>query len=212
MNKKLDDIFRRMFAAFGPQHWWPGESPFEVMVGAVLTQNTNWGNVERAIGRLKQEGILSPRAIYEIPLSLLSSYIQSAGYYNIKAGRLKNLISFFVEEYETDTEKMFAEDMETLRQKLLAIKGIGPETADSILLYAGHKPTFVVDAYTQRVMSRHLLIAEDADYEEIRAFFMDRLPPDAALFNEFHALFVKMGKTYCKKNIPLCQDCPLNGL
>ncbi|MDP3028259.1 MAG: endonuclease III domain-containing protein [Deltaproteobacteria bacterium] len=212
MNKKLDEIFQRMFAAFGPQHWWPGESPFEVMVGAVLTQNTNWGNVERAIGRLKQEGILSPQAIYEIPLSLLSLYIQSAGYYNIKAGRLKNLVSFFVEEYEANTEKMFTEDTETLRQKLLAIKGIGPETADSILLYAGHKPAFVVDAYTQRVMSRHLLTAEDTDYEELRAFFMDRLPRDAALFNEFHALFVKLGKTYCKKNIPLCQDCPLNGL
>jgi endonuclease-3 related protein len=176
MNKKLDEIFRRMFAAFGPQHWWPGESPFEVMVGAVLTQNTNWGNVERAIGRLKQEGILSPRAIYEIPLSLLSSYIQSAGYYNIKAGRLKNLVSFFVEEYEANIEKMFTEDTETLRQKLLAIKGIGPETADSILLYAGHKPAFVVDAYTQRVMSRHLLTAEDADYEELRAFFWIAYP------------------------------------
>lgn len=212
MNKKLDEIFRRMFAAFGPQHWWPGESPFEVMVGAVLTQNTNWGNVEQAIGRLKQGGILSPQAIYEIPLSLLSSYIQPAGYYNIKAGRLKNLVSFFVEEYEANTEKMFTEDTETLRQKLLAIKGVGPETADSILLYAGHKPAFVVDAYTQRVMSRHLLVVEDSDYEELRAFFMDRLPRDAALFNEFHALFVKLGKAYCKKKIPLCQDCPLNGL
>lgn len=201
-----------MFAAFGPQHWWPGESPFEVMVGAVLTQNTNWGNVEQAIGRLKQGGILSPQAIYEIPLSLLSSYIQPAGYYNIKAGRLKNLVSFFVEEYEANTEKMFTEDTETLRQKLLAIKGVGPETADSILLYAGHKPAFVVDAYTQRVMSRHLLVVEDSDYEELRAFFMDRLPRDAALFNEFHALFVKLGKAYCKKKIPLCQDCPLNGL
>jgi endonuclease-3 related protein len=211
MNKKLDEIFRRMFAAFGPQHWWPGESPFEVMVGAVLTQNTSWGNVEQAIGRLKQGGILSPRVIYEIPLSLLASYIQSAGYYNIKAGRLKNLVSFFVEEYGANTEKMFAEDTETLRQKLLAIKGVGPETADSILLYAGRKPAFVVDAYTQRVMSRHLLTAEDANYGELRAFFMDRLPCDATLFNEFHALFVRLGKTYCKK-IPLCQDCPLNGL
>lgn len=211
MNTKLDEIFRRMFAALGPRHWWPAESPFEVMVGAVLTQNTSWGNVERAIQRLKQKGVLSPQAIYEIPLSLLSTYIRSAGYYNIKAKRLKNLVSLLVEGYKARTEKMFAEDMDTLRPKLLAVKGIGPETADSILLYAGHKPTFVVDAYTKRVMSRHLLLAEEASYEEVRDFFMDRLPPDAALFNEFHALFVELGKTYCKKT-PLCQRCPLNGL
>ncbi len=210
MDTKLAEIFQRMFEAFGPRHWWPAESPFEVMVGAVLTQNTNWGNVERAISRLRQERLLSPQAIYEIPLSLLSTCIRSAGYYNIKARRLNNFVSFFLEEYGASTEKMFAEDMDTLRQKLLAIKGIGPETADSILLYAGHKPSFVVDAYTKRIMSRHLLLAEDASYEEVRDFFMDRLPPDAALFNEFHALFVELGKTYCKKN-PLCQGCPLNG-
>lgn len=211
MDARLDEIFRRMFSAFGPRHWWPAETPFEVMVGAILTQNTNWGNVERAIARLKQEGVLSPQAIYEMPLPLLSAYIRSAGYHNIKARRLKNLVSFFVEGYCASTEKMFAEDMDVLRQKLLGVKGTGPETADSILLYAGHQPTFVVDAYTKRIMSRHLLVAEDAGYEEIREFFMDRLPQDAALFNEFHAQFVQLGKAYCKK-VPLCQACPLNGL
>lgn len=166
--------------------------------------------MERAITSLKQRGLLSAWAIYELPLSELAVCIRSAGYYNIKARRLKNLVSFFVNEYDANLDKMFAEDVESLRSNLLEVKGIGPETADSILLYAGEKPSFVVDAYTKRVLSRHMLISEESSYEDVREFFMDRLPVDVGLYNEFHALIVATGKTYCKRN-PLCQACPLNG-
>ncbi|MFH1148635.1 MAG: endonuclease III domain-containing protein [Pseudomonadota bacterium] len=210
MDSRLIEIFRKLLAHFGPRRWWPAETPFEVMVGAVLTQNTSWTNVEKAISSLKEKGLLSAGAIYELPLSELAACIRSAGYYNIKARRLKNLVSFFINQYDANLDNMFAEDVESLRSKLLEVKGIGPETADSILLYAGGKPSFVVDAYTKRVFSRHMLISEESSYDDVKEFFMDRLPVDAGLYSEFHALIVAAGKTYCKKN-PACQDCPLNG-
>lgn len=211
MDSKLNGIYHSLYNYFGPQHWWPAKDALEVMIGAVLTQNTAWANVERAIENLKIHNLLSARAIFEIPTSLLASLIRPAGYFNIKAKRLKNLISFFMHEYDADPNKMFTEETDNLRERLLSINGIGKETADSILLYAGQKPIFVVDAYTKRVMTRHLLIAEDADYNQIQEFFMDRLSHDARLFNEFHALLVRLGKVHCRKK-PLCQDCPLNGL
>lgn len=208
IGQKLMEIFHILYNTFGPQHWWPGETPFEIIVGAILTQNTNWKNVEKAINNLKKANVLTPKALFELPYSYLKELIRPAGFFNIKAKRLKNFLKFLFEEYEGSLEKMFKEDVEKIRQKLLKIPGIGPETADSILLYAGKKPTFVVDSYTKRILSRHNLIPEEYDYEEIRAFFINHLPEDEALFNEYHALFVALGKNYCRPK-PICKKCPL---
>lgn len=210
-GKRLLEFHDRLFVHFGPQHWWPGETPFEIMVGAVLTQNTNWTNVSRAIGQLKDANLLSFAALDGLAPASLAELIRPAGYYNLKAGRLKNLLSAIREEFGGDLDRMFAEDMHRLRPWLLAIKGIGPETADSILLYAGHKPVFVVDAYTHRIMSRHGFIAEEAGYDEIQEFFTNALPQDVTLFNEYHALLVALGKHFCKKNNPACSACPVQG-
>ena len=206
---KLMSIYQRLSDAFGPQHWWPGDSPFEVCVGAILTQNTNWGNVKRAISNLKNGGLLSPGAIYEIPGQMLAGVIRPAGYYNVKAGRLRNFVAFLVEEFNGELETMFETGLEALRPMLLDIKGIGPETADSILLYAGSLPTFVVDTYTARVLLRHDITDENADYEEIRALFMEHIPLNIELYNEYHALLVNLGKNYCKKGRPICEECPI---
>ena len=212
MQEQLHEMYQRLYAYFGPQHWWPGEGPFEIMVGAVLTQNTNWGNVEKAIDNLKRAGILSLTGMSSLPQALIAEYIRPAGYYNIKAGRLLNLFDLIRDRYSGDLEQLFSEDTEILRQSLLSVKGIGPETADSILLYAGNYPVFVVDAYTYRVLIRHDLIVEDFGYDEIQEFFMENLPLDADLFNEFHALLVRVGKEFCKKKRPRCESCPLHGL
>ncbi|MEW6188176.1 MAG: endonuclease III domain-containing protein [Thermodesulfobacteriota bacterium] len=179
------------------------------MIGAILTQNTAWSNVERAINRLKTEGALSASFLHQIDEGLLAEWIRPAGYYRVKSRRLKAFFDFFINEYEGQIPKMQNRPLETLRQELLSVKGIGPETADSILLYALGMPTFVVDAYTFRIFSRHRMIGEEMDYEDLRAFFMDQLPEDARLFNEYHALLVRLGKHYCKKNNPLCGECLL---
>jgi endonuclease-3 related protein len=210
MNKLLE-IYRRLYDTFGPQHWWPGETPFEIAIGAILTQNTNWGNVEKAIMNLKKEKALSPESIYKIKISRLASLIRPAGYFNIKAKRLKAFISFLMNEYGGSLKRMKEEDIQFLRLRLLRVHGIGPETADSILLYALEKPVFVVDAYTKRVLSRHELIEFDRPYEYFQEFFHSSLKRDLKLFNEYHALFVKLGKTYCRKK-PLCKGCPLEGV
>lgn len=204
-------IYTALFNHFGPQKWWPADSPFEVMVGAVLTQNTNWANVSRAINTLKKENILSPTLLQEIPLEVLAEKIQPSGYYNLKAKRLKNLLALIRKECEQfdNLESFLSQDRDVLREKLLTVKGIGPETADSILLYAAEKPIFVVDAYTHRILSRHGLIGEESSYQEIQEFFMDNLPEETSLFNEYHALIVQLGKKFCKKNRPLCRECPL---
>lgn len=207
----LMDIYNRLYDAFGPQHWWPGETPFEIMIGAILTQNTNWKNVEKAIKNLKEAGIFSPSAMLEIHPQKLATLIKSSGYFNQKAKKLKNFLKFFREEYGFSIERMRGEKLERLREKLLGVKGVGKETADSILLYALEKPIFVVDAYTYRVLSRHNIIPEDANYDEIQELFMNNLEHDVQLFNEYHALFVKVGKDYCKRN-PLCDNCPLREL
>jgi len=203
-------IYNLLNKSFGPQYWWPGDTPFEVCIGAILTQNTNWKNVEKAITNLKNEHLLSPIALRDTSLSELAGLIRPAGYYNIKARRLKSFISFLFDEHEGSLSKMSKQPLEELRHKLLNVHGIGPETADSILLYACYKPIFVVDAYTKRIFSRHKLCEEDSDYRDIQNLFMKNLPNDVKLFNEYHALIVKLGKDYCKKK-PNCLKCPLGG-
>ena len=207
---KLVEIYNILLEHFGPQDWWPGDSPFEIMVGAVLTQNTNWANVSKAIDNLKQENLLFFEKLHELPVALLAEKIRPAGYFNLKAARLKNLLDFIGEEYNGSLEAMLAGDTIGLREEILTVKGIGPETADSILLYAAHKPVFVVDAYTHRIFSRHSIIAEEEGYYEIQEYFAMSLPEDVKLFNEYHALIVQLGKEFCKKSKPLCSQCPLN--
>jgi endonuclease III related protein len=211
MKKILMKIYRTLYQAYGPRHWWPGETPFEVMVGAILTQNTSWRNVEKAIQHLKGKGVLNIEGIHQLKKSDLASLIKSSGYYRIKADRLKAFVNYLFEDYSGNIKRMRKEELETLRQKLLRVKGIGPETADSILLYGLGKPIFVVDAYTKRVLLRHGMISEKASYGEIQRLFMDHLPHDEKLFNEYHALFVHLGKTVCKKT-PRCDICPIKGI
>lgn len=205
----LKDIFIRLYRTFGPQHWWPAETSFEVAVGAILTQNTNWQNVERAIANLKGRGLLEPRRLHALKLNELSQLIRPAGYHNVKAMRLKKFIDFLIREFSGQLENMSSLNTEFLRERLLELDGIGPETADSILLYALNRPVFVVDAYTRRVLSRHGIINEHASYEEIQTLFHENLERDSYLYNEYHALFVKLGKTHCKTE-PLCEGCPLD--
>lgn len=207
---ELMDGFKRMHKRFGPRHWWPGETPFEVMVGAILTQNTNWKNVERAIANLKRERLLDPRKLLDLHPATLAKLIRPAGYFRVKAGRLRHYLRYFVDNYGGSAKRMAARPNEVLREELLAVKGIGPETADSILLYALGKPAFVIDAYTKRILSRHGLCAEDDDYHALQDLFTERLPADVALFNEFHALIVETGKEYCRTT-PRCEGCPLKG-
>ena len=208
MSSRLPEIYDTLLAAFGHQHWWPGDTPFEIMIGAVLTQNTAWTNVERAIDNLKSANLLTLEAMAATDVHILAELIRPSGYYNQKAARLKGLTQYLVDNHH-DLQTFFDQDTETLREELLGLKGIGPETADSITLYAAEKPTFVVDTYTHRIFSRHHLIDEEADYHQIREMFMDALPEEVQLYNEYHALIVRLGKEYCKKSKPLCDACPL---
>ncbi|WLE97072.1 MAG: endonuclease III domain-containing protein [Candidatus Electrothrix communis] len=212
VSDELEEIYRRMLTHFGPQHWWPGETPFEVMVGAILTQNTNWQNVEKAIANLKGAGVLSLPALAALSVEKLAEYIRPAGYYNIKAGRLQNLFTMIAEHWDNDLDYLLQQPAVILREQLLSVKGIGPETADSMVLYAAGQPIFVVDAYTHRILLRHEVISEDYDYFQIQEMFMDNLNEDAALFNEYHALLVEVGKQFCKKSKPQCGGCPLAGV
>lgn len=209
MPRKLQLVYKRLLAALGPQHWWPGESPLEVLVGAVLVQNTSWKNVERAIANLRDDGLMDVHALERLTVEELAEVIRPAGYFRVKSRRLHNLLSFVVREYDGSLDAMFQTDVATLREQLLGVHGIGPETADAILLYAGNLPTFVVDTYTHRVLARHGWIGYEADYHEIKDYFESSLPPDAPLYNEFHALLVRLGKDYCRKTNPKCDECPL---
>jgi endonuclease III related protein len=205
----LIDIYNALYEHYGPQHWWPGETPFEVMVGAILTQNTNWGNVEKAIANLKAAGALSPKAIHDMPDTGLASLIRPSGYFNIKAKRLKAYISYFMERYGGSVARMKKADCGRLREEILAVSGIGPETADSILLYALGCPVFVVDAYTRRIFSRHGFFPETSDYHDVQSYFTERIPKDVQLYNEYHALIVRLAKDRCLKKAGRCELCLL---
>jgi len=209
ISQILYEIYEGLFAHFGPQNWWPADTPFEICVGAILTQNASWKNVKIAIDNLKKKDLLDPFKLYEISLETLSQIIKPCGFYNIKAKRLKNFVKFLIENYQGDLNILFSKGLEKAREELLNIKGLGKETVDSILLYAGNLPIFVVDAYTYRILHRHSLVPEEATYEEMQALFMENLPQDPQLFNEFHALLVACGKNFCKKKEPLCETCPL---
>ena len=204
----LKPLFQHLFDAYGPQHWWPGETAHEMIIGAMLVQNTNWNNVKRAIDNLREAGLLDPHALVAIPVEELEELLRPAGYFRIKARRLRNLMEWLVDRYDGSLERMFQTPLVELRRELLAVNGVGPETADSILLYAGRLPTFVVDTYTHRVLARHGWVDFDAGYETIKELFESSLPDDVQLFNEFHALLVRVGKQHCKKQ-PLCDGCPL---
>ncbi len=209
MNNKLAAIYEKLYTYFGPQYWWPAETAFEVIVGAILTQNTSWLNVEKAINNLKKYKLLNPNKLYRLPQARLSKIIRPAGYYNIKAKRLKEFLNFLFDNYKGNLKRMALQDTFTLRVQLLSVNGIGPETADSILLYALNKPVFVIDSYTRRILSRHSLIKGDASYEQAQNAFMDKFKPDEKLFNEYHALLVKLAKEFCLKNKPKCEICPI---
>lgn len=208
-RKRLMAIYRALFKAYGPQDWWPGDSPFEVMVGAVLTQNTAWGNVEKAIANLKLGGPLTVVRVRGLARRKLAALIRPSGYYNIKAKRLSHLMAFLTGRYGGSIARMFRDDPGELRKGLLAVNGIGPETADAIMLYAAGHPVFVVDAYTRRIFSRHGMVCEGDGYDVVQQLFMESLPRDVRLFNEYHALLVRLGKTHCAKNAPRCRGCPL---
>lgn len=209
---RYTEAYRLLYDHFGPQGWWPGETPFEVMVGAVLTQNTSWSNVTKAIANLQRAGLLSFEGLSLCSVDEIAEHIRPSGYYNLKAQRLRNLLNLIGDHYQGDLGQFLVDDLQSARAKLLEVKGIGPETADSILLYACGHPLFVVDMYTHRVFSRHNLVMEESSYEEIQRVFMEHLPPDPRLFNEYHALIVRVAATYCRKTKPLCEQCPLQGL
>jgi endonuclease-3 related protein len=204
--------FIAMSNSLGPMNWWPAKTQFEVIVGAILTQNTSWRNVELAIGNLRATRLLTPSAISAVRPSRLQKLIRAAGYFRQKTGTLKAFVQFLEREYDGSLRKMFKTPTNELRAKILEVRGIGPETADSILLYAGGHPVFVVDAYTHRILERHGIAKGKRDYEETRLMFENSLPRDATLYNQFHALIVNVGKNWCRKAAPACEECPLREL
>jgi len=204
------EIYNRLLSYFGPQRWWPAETPYEVVVGAILTQNTSWRNVERAIDNLKRNNLLDERKILNTPLGRLGDLIRPAGFYNIKSRRLKNITEYIVNNYgSTEELRRCDKNLYRLREELLSLKGIGRETADTILLYSLDRPIFVVDNYTKRIFSRYGIIDKNLDYDKIRTFFEGSIPRDVEIYKEYHALIVQLGKTFCKKRCPKCADCPL---
>ncbi|HPX60948.1 MAG TPA: endonuclease III domain-containing protein [Deltaproteobacteria bacterium] len=207
----LLEVFERLLRHFGPLHWWPAETPFEVCVGAILTQNTAWTNVEKAIDGLKNVEVLTPEAIRDVDVQQLAVLIRPSGFFNVKSQRLKVFVNWLFARFDGSLERMFEHDWQRLREELIAVKGIGPETCDSILLYAGAKPSFVVDSYTRRLFHRLGLLPQNAGYNETRDLFMGQLPSGTELFNEYHALIVEQCKQFCRKR-PICHVCPLNGL
>ena len=207
----IDKIFNLLLKNFGHQHWWPGETPFEISIGAILTQNTSWTNVEKAICNLKNSQNLDAKKIFAIPDSSLSELIKPAGYYNVKTKRLKNFVSHIVCHYNANITEMEKKETAVLRKELLNINGIGPETADSILLYALNKKSFVIDAYTKRIFERIGIIKEELSYDEVQKTFVVNFKKDIQSYNEYHALIVALGKNICKKK-PLCHNCPLKNI
>jgi endonuclease-3 related protein len=208
LAERLLEVYERLLAAYGPQRWWPGDSPFEVIVGAILAQSAAWTNVERVLANLKAAGALTPQAMNRLSEGELAPLVRSAGYFNAKARKLKAFLALLRETYAGDLDRMLSAPEEELRERLLATHGVGPETADAILLYAAGRPAFVIDAYTRRLFQRLGLAPERDSYDGWRALFTANLPPDAALFNEYHALIVGHGKERCRRE-PLCDGCPL---
>jgi endonuclease-3 related protein len=211
LKQALTAIYRRLMMRFGPQHWWPAEAPFEVIVGAILTQSAAWNNVEKAIANLKKAGALSPQSLRRLSSPKLAGLVYPCGYYNAKALKLKAFADWLGAGYGDNLDRLFALDAAELRQQLLSVHGIGPETADSIILYAAGKPVFVIDAYTRRILSRLGLAPETESYAAYRALFEDNLPQDVQMFNEYHALLVCLGKNFCRRR-PLCADCCLKDM
>ncbi len=208
MRQQLDAIYRAMAAHYGPTRWWPGETPFEIAVGAILTQNTAWTNVEKAIANLKRAHLLQPARMWQAPDDVLEQAVRPSGYFRQKSKRLKIFCHHLLQHYGGSIKRMAKRPMTTLRPELLALHGIGPETADDILLYACEKPVFVVDAYTKRILARHGLIDDAAGYDVVQALFHDHLSRDVALFKEYHGLIVYIGKDFCRRQ-PRCDACPL---
>jgi len=207
ISQALQNIYHRLIDRYGPQHWWPADEPFEMIVGAILTQSTAWSNVEKAIANLKAARALSPKALRQLPLSEVAALIRPCGYFNAKALKLKSLAFWLGDCCKDDLDKLFA--INDLRQQLLSVHGIGEETADSIILYGANKPTFVIDAYTRRILSRIGLAPETDSYTAYQSLFMDNLPANAELFKDYHALLVCLAKDVCRSR-PLCQRCCLN--
>ncbi|MDD4873968.1 MAG: endonuclease [Dehalococcoidales bacterium] len=207
----LKEIYQRLMTAYGPQQWWPAPSPFEVMVGAVLTQSTAWINVEKAIDNLKAAQVLSPESIRNVSFSDLAQIIKPSGYYNVKARKLKSLAYWLGATFADNIDKMAECDTKSLREQFLSVYGIGPETADSILLYVVKKPIFVIDTYTRRIISRIGLMLKDNSYDDYQRLFMVHLKADVVIYNEYHALLVKLAKEACNKK-PLCRKCCLNDI
>ncbi len=212
MRNRLQQIYARLSAHFGPQHWWPGDGAFEVIVGAILTQNTAWTNVEKAMVNLKRDRLLTPTALRQARTEQIARRVRPSGYYHLKARKLKVFVLHLFEKHRGRLAHLFAQDTASLRAELLDVYGIGPETADSIILYAANQPIFVVDAYTRRIAARLGLARADASYDELQQLFMAHLPPDTAMFNEYHALLVALGKHFCLKSLPRCAECPLCAL
>lgn len=211
LGQKLIAIYHRLFAHYGPQHWWPGDTPFEVIVGAILTQSAAWGNVEKAIANLKKAGALNSASLRQLPIDKLAELIRPSGYYNAKALKLKAFVQHLGKAHQDSLDNLFSLNIPQLRSELLSIHGIGPETADSIILYAAHKPIFVIDAYTRRIITRLGISPLQNNYDAFQSLFMKNLPRDEKLFNEYHALFVRHGKETCKKK-PVCNSCCLRDL
>ena len=209
IRKQLMAMYQALFSAYGQQHWWPGDSPVEMMIGAVLTQNTAWVNVNKAIVNLKREGPLTVVRLRKLAPRKLAALIRPSGYYNVKARRLANLMECRGGRYDGSPARMLLEDPDELRRGLQSVNGVGPETADAIMLYAAGHPTFVVDAYTKRIFARHGLVTGDDGYHDIQRLFHENLSRDVRLFNEYHALIVRLAKERCRKRESRCSGCPL---
>lgn len=210
ISKGLPLIYDTLYLKFGPQDWWPGDSKLEIIIGAILTQAVSWSNVEMAIDNLKAENLLNVKKLYEIDKNRLAELIKPSGYYNMKARKLKSFIEVIVNEYNSNIDDFGKGKPEQKRKELLEIYGIGPETADSILLYAYQKPVFVIDTYTKRILSRVNYIEKDISYERLQVLIENNIESNQELFNEYHALLVNLAKNYCLKSSPLCEECPLN--
>ncbi|MFQ5927905.1 MAG: endonuclease III domain-containing protein [Terriglobia bacterium] len=206
---QIPRFYRRLLTHFGKQHWWPGDTPFEIILGAILTQNTNWKNVEKSLVNLRRVSALSPRSLARLPRRRLRSLLRPSGYFRQKAGTVTTFLDYLQRRYRHSVHRMFRSETKRLRAELLNVRGIGEETADSILLYAGRRPVFVIDAYTRRILMRHGLAPLDAPYATLQKLFEENLPRNPALYSEYHALLVATGKRYCHRQQPNCFTCPL---